>query len=289
MSPIAIVERWALNERWSDDLLSLLNLVGSPEAFRAGRELSPGRGPHVRPDFWREDRKGVPEVILAEGKDEQQVLEIAEAFLSARGRAIVSRVSLGLLQRLQERFGEHKIEVSRSARVVVLRKPEARPLQTGGKVGVITAGTSDVPVAEEARVMAEEMGCETLAIYDVGVAGIHRLFEPLKAMLEASVDAVVVAAGMDGALPSVVAGLVNVPVIGLPTSTGYGLGGKGVAALLSMLQTCSPGLVVVNIDNGVGAGATAAMIANRVAAARAAQDRDGSRPGPLEEGEMEAQ
>jgi len=117
-------------------------------------------------------------------------------------------------------------------------------------------------------VLAEEMGCETVAIYDVGVAGIHRLFEPLHKMLEAAVDVIVVAAGMDGALPSVVAGLVNVPVIGLPTSVGYGFGGKGVSALLSMLQTCSPGLVVVNIDNGVGAGATAAMIANRVAAAR---------------------
>jgi len=105
-------------------------------------------------------------------------------------------------------------------------------------------------------------------IYDVGVAGLHRLMEPLRNLLADEVDAIVVAAGMDGALPSVVAGLVPVPVIGLPTSIGYGMGGKGVAALLSMLQTCAPGLSVVNIDNGIGAGITAALIANRVAEAR---------------------
>src|SRR5947209_12251540 len=112
------------------------------------------------------------------------------------------------------------------------------------------------------------MGCQVTCIYDVGVAGLHRLVEPLRDLLSGGVDAIVVAAGMDGALPSVVAGLVPVPVIGLPTSIGYGLGGKGIAALLSMLQTCAPGLSVVNIDNGGGAGTTAALIANRVAQAR---------------------
>ena len=262
-----------MSESRSNDVLSLLGLTGGLENSTMGEGPPVAGGPHVRPDFLREERKGVPEVILAEGKDEHQVLEIAEAFLAVRGRAIISRLNPVLIERLQERFAGHEIEVSPSWRIMVVRKPGGRPPRTGGKVGIITAGTSDVPVAEEARVMAEEMGCETTAIYDVGVAGIHRLFEPLRAMLEVSVDAVVVAAGMDGALPSVVAGLVNVPVIGLPTSTGYGLGGKGVSALLSMLQTCSPGLVVVNIDNGIGAGATAAMIANRVAAARASVDR----------------
>ena len=133
---------------------------------------------------------------------------------------------------------------------------------------MLTAGTSDVPVAEEAQVVAAEMGCEVVAFYDVGVAGIHRLAEPLRALREPPVDVIVVAAGMDGALPSVVCGLVDVPVIGLPTPIGYGLGGEGVAALMTMLQTCAPGLTVVNIGNGVGAGATAALIANRVARAR---------------------
>ena len=139
---------------------------------------------------------------------------------------------------------------------------------------MICAGTSDIPVAEEAALMAEEMGCEVTCIYDVGVAGLHRLVAPLRELLTRGTDVIIVAAGMDGALPSVVAGLVAVPVIGLPTSIGYGMGGKGVAALLAMLQTCAPGLTVVNIDNGIGAGITAAMIANRVAQARAqASDR----------------
>jgi NCAIR mutase (PurE)-related protein len=116
------------------------------------------------------------------------------------------------------------------------------------------------------------MGCEVHTVYDVGVAGIHRLWEPLQHLLaEVQVDVLIVAAGMDGALPSVVSGLVDVPVIGLPTSVGYGYGGQGEAALLSMLQTCAPGMSVVNIDNGIGAGAIAGVIANRMAQARGDQ------------------
>jgi pyridinium-3,5-biscarboxylic acid mononucleotide synthase len=135
-------------------------------------------------------------------------------------------------------------------------------------VGVITAGSSDAPIAVEASLMAREMGIEVTIVRDVGVAGIHRLVEPLEQLMAEDVDAIVVAAGMDGALPSVVSGLVPVPVIGLPTSIGYGYGGEGVGALMAMLQSCAPGLAVVNIDNGIGAGATAALIANRAAAMR---------------------
>jgi hypothetical protein len=133
---------------------------------------------------------------------------------------------------------------------------------------VLAAGTSDIPAAEEAKVTAEVMGCQVLAYYDVGIAGIHRLMEPLRETLVQDVSAIVVVAGMEGALPSVVRGLVPVPVIGVPTSTGYGYGGKGEAALMTMLQSCAPGLTVVNIDNGFGAGATAALIANGVAQAK---------------------
>jgi NCAIR mutase (PurE)-related protein len=113
------------------------------------------------------------------------------------------------------------------------------------------------------------MGCNVHSAYDVGVAGLHRLFGPLRALLDdAQVDVLIVAAGMDGALPSVVAGLADIPVVGLPTSVGYGVGGDGIAAIYSMLQTCAPGLSIVNVDNGIGAGAVAGLIANRVAAAR---------------------
>ncbi len=138
----------------------------------------------------------------------------------------------------------------------------------GGTIAILAAGTSDIPVAEEARVTAEVMGCEVLAHYDVGIAGIHRLLDPLREVVAKDVSALVVVAGMEGTLPSVVRGLVTVPVIGVPTSTGYGYGGQGQAALMTMLQSCAPGLTVVNIDNGFGAGATAALIAHQVARAK---------------------
>lgn len=222
------------------------------------------------PDFERARRKGVPEVILAEGKTVEQSLGIARAFLERTGRAILSRVGSELETRLYQEFaGGAEIEWVASARAAVLRRPDFVRPQTGGRVGVLSAGTSDIPVAEEAALLCREMGCTVYTAYDVGVAGLHRLFEPLHAMLdEYQVDVLIVAAGMDGALPSVVAGLVDVPVIGLPTSTGYGIGGAGIAALYSMLQTCVPGLAVVNIDNGIGAGAVAGLIANNAARAR---------------------
>lgn len=224
----------------------------------------------ARPDFDRHARKGVPEVIIAEHKTVEQSLAIARRFLERNGRAILSRVSPELEARLRTEFeGEVDLEWVPQARMAVLRRPGAPPPPTGGRVGVLTAGTSDIPRAEEAALLCREMGCQVYTVYDVGVAGIHRLWAPLRYLLEeAQVDVLIVAAGMDGALPSVVSGLADVPVIGLPTSVGYGLGGKGEAALLSMLQTCSPGLAVVNIDNGIGAGAIAGLIANRAAAAR---------------------
>jgi NCAIR mutase (PurE)-related protein len=153
-------------------------------------------------------------------------------------------------------FAYHSDSGTLAARTPAYHEPEAR-----GCVGLLTAGTSDIPVAEEAALVMEHMGCRVIRGYDVGVAGIHRLLKPLSDIIEADADAVVVVAGMEGALPSVVAGLVDIPVIGVPTSTGYGLGGDGTAALCSMLQSCSPGVVAVNIDNGVGAGAAAALIA----------------------------
>lgn len=209
-------------------------------------------------------------MILADSKSPERVLEAGRLFLEARGRAIFSRLPDDLYARLPDHFPETEVDAYPEARALVIRRPGVRSVATGGVVGVITAGTSDVPIAEEARMVAVETGCSVLTAFDCGVAGIHRLSEPLRGMRQASADAIIVAAGMDGALPSVVCGLVDVPVIGLPVSVGYGLGGRGVAALLSMLQTCSPGMSVVNIDNGVGAGAAAALIANRAAAARAA-------------------
>ena len=236
------------------------------------------RGPlaprvEARLDLGRAARKGLPEVVLAETKRDDQLVAIVRAFLERNGCALVSRTRPGQLDLLASAFPDATLDVREAARAVALHAPgHQRPI-SGGHIGVLTAGAGDVPVAEEARLVAEEMGCRVTTIYDVGVAGIHRLFGPLSDLLASDVAALVVCAGMDGALPSVVAGLAHVPVIGCPTSIGYGAGGKGRAALLAMLQTCAPGLTVVNIDNGVGAGATAALMANQVAKARADEPR----------------
>ena len=227
----------------------------------------------VRPDLDRDLRTGVPEVILAEGKERGLLLQLAHQFLDERGRAILSRVRPRMLAALHEEFRGDRLESHARARMMVIRRGQApKPVgEFDGKVGIVTAGTSDLAVADEAQVIASEMGCGTQLVSDVGVAGLHRLVAPLDRLHGWGADTIIVAAGMDGALASVVAGLVDVPVIGLPTSRGYGMGGEGQAALLSMLQTCVPGLTVVNIDNGIGAGASAARIANRVAAARGAR------------------
>jgi NCAIR mutase (PurE)-related protein len=250
---------------------------------------------YVQPDFDRAKRKGVPEVIFAEGKTVEQSYEIARLFLERNGRAILSRVSPELEARLRalaqdfdDRTTEGGSEVAfewyAGARAAVLRRPRGAVVPTGGRVGILSAGTSDYPAAQEAEMVCREMGCEVITGLDVGVAGLHRLFGPLAEMLDArpdghQVDVLIVAAGMDGALPSVVSGLADVPVIGLPTAVGYGLGGQGQAALYSMLQTCAPGMAVVNIGNGVGAGAMAGLIANRCASWRrvSAQGSDATR------------
>jgi hypothetical protein len=232
----------------------------------------------ARIDLHRQARKGVPEIVLAGSKTPEQNVSLAGRFLEGSGRAILSRVPPESEAALRQAFDPPIVlEWLAAPRAMVLRQPDYVPAPSGGRVGVLTAGTSDIPAAEEAALLCREMGCEVYTVYDVGVAGLHRLFEPLDRLLsQVRVDVLVVAAGMDGALPSVVSGLADVPVIGLPTSVGYGLGGDGLAALLSMLQTCSPGMAVVNIDNGIGAGAMAGLIAVRAAAAR--RDRQACLP-----------
>jgi NCAIR mutase (PurE)-related protein len=211
-------------------------------------------------DISRKARCGIPEVILAEGKEPAHLRSIAESYVRSAGRCIISRLDPETAVSLMEWARARDISSSWSdvGRVLVL-STTAGPEKTGGIVGIITAGTSDIRVAEEAGVIAEEMGCEVRKAYDVGVAGIHRLFPVIDEMQ--GCHAFVVAAGREGTLPSVVAGLVDRPVIGVPVSTGYGYMGAGQAALASMLQSCSV-LTVVNIDAGFVAGASAAMIAN---------------------------
>lgn len=230
--------------------------------------------PSVRVDLNRLRRTGIPEVVHAANKSPHDVATALRQLAVANGRALASRVPADAVETLRALLEpEYSCQWSQEARALVAGKPGAEPPRTGGVVGVLSAGTSDIPVAAEAALMAAEMGCEVLHAWDVGVAGLHRLIEPLERFAAAETDAIVVAAGMDGALPAVVAGLVSVPVVGLPTSIGYGLGAAGMGALTSMLQSCAPGLVVVNIDNGIGAGSSAALMANRAALARSSNQR----------------
>jgi NCAIR mutase (PurE)-related protein len=227
----------------------------------------------VQVDPHRQTRKGVPEIVYAAGKPPGLTLAAVRGLLehTPRRRVLVSRAApevVDLLRAELESEGVTVLSAPSGGTVLVAAEGASPPTETGGVVALLTAGASDAPAADEAAWIAREMGARVVRADDVGVAGLHRLEAPLRTLHAHAADVVIVVAGMDGALPSVVSGLVDVPVIGLPTSIGYGLGGGGVAALLSMLQTCAPGLVVVNIDNGVGAGATAALIANRAAEAR---------------------
>ncbi len=217
-------------------------------------------------DANREHRKGIPEIILAENKTTKDTVEITLKMLSENGRVIVSRCSQEQMQALKAKLPDDTVcEVNEKARMLILKRKDFVVTSTGGKIGLLTAGTSDIPVAEEAKVVAQEMGCQVYTSYDLGVAGIHRLLGPLKDLIMQDVDVIVVVAGREGALCSVVAGMVNVPVIAVPTSNSYGFGEKGLSALMAMLQSCSLGSAVVNIDAGVAAGAVATLIANRAA------------------------
>ncbi|OUJ19038.1 NCAIR mutase, PurE-like [Methanonatronarchaeum thermophilum] len=213
----------------------------------------------ARIDTMREDRIGLPEAILGEGKKTETFVKIMKKMAKRKGRSIGTRVNKEQKQQLQKNKGQLEMEWHEKANIAVL-KTEKTKQKEEGKVGVICAGTADLPIAEEAKVTAELLGCKVYNAYDVGVAGIHRILPVLKKYNEENIQVLVVAAGRDGSLPPVVAGMTDIPVIGLPVSTGYGAGGNGEAALLSMLQSCSL-LTVVNIDAGFTAGAMAAKIA----------------------------
>ena len=224
----------------------------------------------ARLDVSRGLRKGVPEVVYAPRKTDEQLEAVVNGLLDGRGSALVSRLDASRAGRLKEALGAGRSDggsldfaYQAEAEVLACHTSDYEAPETRGCIGILTAGTSDIPVAEEAALVATHMGCSIVRGFDVGVAGLHRLVEPLGRIVRGGASVIVVVAGMEGALPSVVGGLVDLPVIGVPTSTGYGLGGDGTAALYSMLQTCSPGVVAVNIDNGVGAGAAAALIARR--------------------------
>jgi NCAIR mutase (PurE)-related protein len=220
-------------------------------AFQAAPAVDLG---FAQVDTHRALRKGFPEVIFGAGKSPEQVLKIASRLLAGEQRILVTRITPAHARLLRRKF---KAAVHHeSARCVTIEKRPAP--KRHGTIAVICAGTSDLPVAEEAAVTAEIMGNRVERIVDVGVSGLHRILARLETIQRANV--LVVVAGMEGALPSVVAGLVSKPVIAVPTSVGYGASFGGVAALLGMLNSCGSGVTVVNIDNGFGAGYAASQI-----------------------------
>ena len=215
-------------------------------------------------DIKRTERTGFPEAVFSPSKDYEDLITIIRSYLEKSSQnLIITKLSHERYERITEYLGKNSyiFDYNKRAQILIIRNEiiEKDPI---AKIGIITAGTSDINIAEEARVIVEEGGCEAITSYDIGVAGIHRLFPQIAYMVGEGVRAFIVCAGMEGALPSVVAGLVDVPVIAVPTSVGYGVGEGGRVALDAMLQSCAPGIAVVNIDNGFGAGVFALTIVN---------------------------
>lgn len=227
------------------------------EALTTLRDFPVADMGYARIDTHRTLRRGFPETILAEGKSIEQLVGIVQRCLEQSTNLLVTRTSEIQRKVLKENFHHPAPTFHPPSTLAVFEQKKA--VKNGkGTIGVLSAGTSDIPVAREAIETARLFGNEVIEIFDVGVAGLHRLLGELPALRECSV--VIVVAGMDGALPSVVGGLLDVPVIAVPTSVGYGSSFEGLAALLSMLNACASGVVVVNIDNGFGAAMAASMM-----------------------------
>jgi hypothetical protein len=245
-----------------ESLLQLLEAIQRGEASPEAALTQLARLPYedagfAKIDHHRSLRLGLPEVIFAQGKSPEQVADIFARMAEAGGCVIATRAGKDAFAAVRERVPEAKYHAE--ARIIGL--PAAPPVALAGHIAVVCAGTSDLPVAEEAAVTAEYLGLEVDRVVDVGVAGLHRILAQTDILARA--QAVIVCAGMEGALPSVVGGLVAAQVIGVPTSVGYGAAFGGVAALLGMLNSCSPNVCVVNIDNGFGAAYVAAMAVRR--------------------------
>ncbi|MHB8510726.1 MAG: nickel pincer cofactor biosynthesis protein LarB [Actinomycetota bacterium] len=229
----------------ADEAVDYLSTIASRRQRVASKEQ------HVRPDLHREHRTGMAEVIFTPGKSHAQLREAAKQLLrNTSAPVIATKATPEAFASVQDL--SHEARYHEAGRTIVLRRYSDEPI---GTISVVTAGTSDIPIAEEAAITADACGAKVERFFDVGVAGLHRLLGVSDELT--ATDAVIVVAGMEGALPSVVGGLVKAPVIAVPTSIGYGASFGGLAALLAMLNSCAPGVAVVNIDNGFGAAAFA--------------------------------
>lgn len=243
----------------SNDIKTILELfssgiVSADSAVEQIKSLSYEDLGHSKVDHARTERQGFPEVIFGFGKTRQQIVEIYERLIERSPNVLITRTNADVFGDIRNITSD--AEWHESAKLIRLMRDKTD--RGRGEIAIATAGTSDIPVAEEAALTAEAMGNSVVRIWDAGVAGVHRILAQRETLQNAT--AVIVVAGMEGALPSVVGGLVSVPVIGVPTSIGYGAAFGGVAALLGMLNSCSSNVTVVNIDNGFGAGFTASLI-----------------------------
>lgn len=226
-----------------------LNLEDAEAQLKGFKDIG-----HSRVDLQREERNGTPEVIYGESKTAGQIIDIMATMQARHQNILATRITPQVADTVQQSFPQAKYH--ELARLLELRNFE--PKETTSKIAIVCAGTSDLPIAEEARITAEFYGNSTEQVYDCGVAGLHRLLASLKNIQSCRV--VIVVAGMEGALPSVVGGLVKAPIIAVPTSVGYGANFGGLSALLTMLNSCASGVSVVNIDNGFGGGFLASRI-----------------------------
>ncbi len=237
--------------------------TSTDDAFERLRSFPTDHLGFARLDTQRTLRTGIPEVIYGAGKTTAQIAAIAERLADSGSPVLATRVTPAMAEAVLAKLPSVRYHETAS----MLTAPGREPLERLGQVTVVSAGTSDLPVAEEAAITADALGAHVERVYDAGVAAIHRILAERPALQSA--DALVVVAGMEGALPSVVGGLTDRPIIGVPTSVGYGAAFGGLAALLGMLTSCAPGVSVVNIDNGFGAGVQATLIARRAAGASA--------------------
>jgi len=247
----------------SEDIKSILDALASgsltPDAATEQiKRLSYEDVGYAKIDHGRAARQGFPEVVFGQGKTKEQVVGIFERLIERSPNVLITRTTAEVFGDIRNILTDAEWHESAKLIRVLRDKTELG----SGEIAVVTAGTSDIPVAEEAALTAEAMGNRVVRIWDAGVAGIHRIISQREILQNARV--VIVAAGMEGALPSVVGGLVSVPVIGVPTSIGYGASFGGIAALLGMLNSCSSNVTVVNIDNGFGAGFVASLINRKV-------------------------
>ena len=233
--------------------------IGIEEAQESIIRLLYEQGEDFLLDLHRHRRTGFPEVIYARGKSTDQVLRIVRSFLESSGKAFVSLVNEEQERAISEAFPQARIV--KAASLMVISTSGERP-QELGSVGVLTAGTADTPYAAECALMLEEIGVRVIQAFDFGVSGLHRPFLGIRQTREA--DVLIVFAGMDGILPTMVASLTDKPVIAVPTPVGYGFGGSGETALRAMLQSCVPGLMVLNIGNSIGAASAAVRILSSI-------------------------